>query len=156
MNIGRLLVIYLSMEYLFMFFNILNIIGGTVMVSYELYTQTNTSVVNCGDIHFLSFLGIINSVIVCFMNYRYIELRVIGFTTTLLLCIYNYYNFNTINEDCIEVYNDTYFLLEYYIYSVFTQTITVCAVAAIFLITLRCSHNYNIHSRIDNEPIYDN
>lgn len=156
MNLGRLLVIYLSMEYLFMFFNILNIIGGTVLVLYNLCTQPNTSVVNCGDIHFMSFLGIINSVLVCFMNYRYIELRVIGFTTNLLLCVYNYYNFNTISKDCIEVYNDTYFVLEYYIYSVFTQTITVCLVTAISLITFRCRSNYNIYRETDNQPIYDN
>lgn len=157
MNIGTLLVIYMFMEFLFMFFNILNIVGGTAQVSYNLYTQTNTSVINCGDIHFLSFLGIINSIIVCFMIYRYIELRVIGFISNLLLCVYNYYNFNTISKNCIEAYyTDMNLVVEYYIYSVFTQTITVCTAAAIFIITFRCRPNYNIHNEIDKEPIYDN
>ena len=154
MNIGRLLVIYLSMEYFFMFFNIANIIGGTVMVSYELYT--NTSVVNCGDIHFLSFLGIINSVIVCFMIYRYVEFRMIGFISNILICAYNYYNIDTIGKSCIEYYTDMNFVVEYYIFSVFTQTTTVIAMSVIFLITFRWPSNYKIYDSIERGSVYDN
>ena len=156
MNLERLLVIYLFMEYLFMVFNIVNIIGGTAMVSYDLYTQTNTSMVNCGDIHFLSFLGIINSVIVCFMIYRYIELKIIGVTSNMLFCVYNYYNLNTISKGCIAYYTGMNFVFEYYVFSVFTQTITLAAVSSIFIITFRCPSRFKIYNEIEKEPIYDN
>ena len=156
MSLGRLLVIYLFMEYLFMVFNIVNIIGGTAMVSYDLYTHANTSLVKCGDIHFLSFLGIINSVIVCFMIYRYIELKIIGIISNLTLCVYNYYNLNTISKGCIEYYTGMNFVFEYYIFSVFTQTSTVTAMAAIFLITFRWPSNYKIYDSIERVSVYDN
>ena len=135
------------MEYLYMFFNIVNIIGGTAMVSYELYT--NTTVVNCGDIHFLSFLGIINSVIVCFMIYRYIELRMIGIISNLTLCVYNYYNLNTISKGCIAYYTDMNFVFEYYVFSVFTQTITVVTMFYIFIITFRSPYTYYTFNEIE-------
>jgi len=146
--ITKLSSVYYFIEYSILFFNSINIIGGTILFSYYIKninpTNNNTIIENCDNIFLLDFLGIINSFLVFSIISDICEIRLLSFASNIALSGYNYYHIHKITQTCITYYSNTTdninYISIYYLYNIFVQSITNLMFIIICCLCVRVSN----------------
>ena len=127
------------LEKLLYLINVLIFIIGTVFFSYySLNDFGNKTIIelNCGDMYYLTFMGMINSII-CLLTIN--NLKLIGFLTTCGLFGYNTYNISTISLNCNLANNMVWY---YYIFTLILNGYNI--LLYITLLIYRCCHDTNV------------
>lgn len=127
-------------ENLLYLLNCLIFLSGTIFFSYySLNDFGNKTIIelNCGDMFYLIFIGLINSII-CLLTIK--NLKLIGFLTTCGMFGYNTYNICKISDDC-SLYNN--FIWYYYIFTLIVNGHNI--LLYITLLIYHCCHDISVN-----------